>query len=131
LNGKLLDAVTGLDVIAQISGNLAQKQPGEVIIDVGGIGYQVLIPLNVFYHLPDIGAPMSLQIHTHVREDALQLFGFRDLAEKQVFLLLMGVSGIGPKLALNILSGIPADELARALKHGDQLRLVSIPGVGK
>lgn len=118
-------------MIAQISGKLAQKQPGEVVIDVGGIGYQVLIPLNVFYHLPDIGAPMSLQIHTHVREDALQLFGFRDLAEKQVFLLLMGVSGIGPKLALNILSGIPADELARALRNGDQVRLVSIPGVGK
>ena len=118
-------------MIAQISGKLAQKQPGEVVIDVGGIGYQVLIPLNVFYHLPDIGAPMSLQIHTHVREDALQLFGFHDLAEKQVFLLLMGVSGIGPKLALNILSGIPADELARALRNGDQVRLVSIPGVGK
>jgi Holliday junction DNA helicase RuvA len=74
---------------------------------------------------------MSLQIHTHVREDALQLFGFHDLAEKQVFLLLMGVSGIGPKLALNILSGIPAEELARALRNGDQVRLVSIPGVGK
>jgi len=121
----------GLDVIAQLSGTLAQKQPGEVVIDVGGVGYLVLIPLNVFYHLPDIGSPMTLQIHTHVREDALQLFGFRDPAEKQVFLLLMNVSGIGPKLALNILSGIPAEELARALKNGDQLRLVSIPGVGK
>lgn len=118
-------------MIAQISGKLAQKQPGEVIVDVGGVGYLVFIPLNVFYHLPDIGAPMSLQIHTHVREDALQLFGFRDLAEKQVFLLLMGVSGIGPKLALNILSGIPADELARALRDGNQVRLVSIPGVGR
>ena len=118
-------------MIAQISGKLAQKLPGEVVIDVGGIGYLVLIPLNVFYHLPDIGAPMSLQIHTHVREDALQLFGFRDAAEKQVFLLLMGVSGIGPKLALNILSGIPAEDLARALRNGDQVRLVSIPGVGR
>ena len=118
-------------MIAQISGKLAQKLPGEVVIDVGGIGYLVLIPLNVFYHLPDIGAPMSLQIHTHVREDALQLFGFSDLAEKQVFLLLMGVSGIGPKLALNILSGIPAEDLARALRNGDQIRLVSIPGVGR
>ena len=127
----MVNSVAGLDVIAQISGKLAQKQPGEVVIDVGGVGYLVLIPLNVFYHLPDIGAPMSLQIHTHVREDALQLFGFHDLAEKQVFLLLMGVSGIGPKLALNILSGIPAEELARALRNGDQMRLVSIPGVGK
>ena len=118
-------------MIAQISGKLTQKQPGEVVIDVGGVGYLVFIPLNVFYRLPDLGAPMSLQIHTHVREDALQLFGFHDLAEKQVFLLLMGVSGIGPKLALNILSGIPAEELARALRNGDQVRLVSIPGVGK
>ena len=118
-------------MIAQISGKLAQKQPGEVVIDVGGVGYLVFIPLNVFYRLPDLGAPMSLQIHTHVREDALQLFGFHDLAEKQVFLLLMGVSGIGPRLALNILSGIPAEELAKALRNGDQVRLVSIPGVGK
>jgi len=118
-------------VIAQISGKLAQKQPGEVVIDVGGVGYLVFIPLNVFYHLPDVGAPMSLQIHTHVREDALQLFGFHDLGEKQVFLLLMGVSGIGPKLALNILSGIAAEDLARALRNGDQVRLVAIPGVGR
>ena len=118
-------------MIAQISGKLAQKQPGEVVIDVGGVGYLVFIPLNVFYRLPDIGAPMSLQIHTHVREDALQLFGFHDAAEKQVFLLLTGVSGIGPKLALNILSGIAAEDLARALKNGDQVRLVAIPGVGR
>lgn len=118
-------------MIAQISGQLAQKLPGEIVVDVGGVGYQVLIPLNVFYRLPDIGAAVSLQIHTHVRDDALLLFGFHDVGEKQVFLLLTGVSGIGPKLALNILSGIPADELARALKDGDQVRLVAIPGVGK
>jgi Holliday junction DNA helicase RuvA len=118
-------------VIAQISGQLAQKLPGEIVIDVGGVGYQVFIPLNVFYRLPDIGAAVSLQIHTHVREDSLQLFGFHDVGEKQVFLLLTGVSGIGPRLALNILSGIPAEELARALKGGDQVRLVAIPGVGK
>jgi Holliday junction DNA helicase RuvA len=118
-------------VIAQISGTLAQKVPGEIIVDVGGVGYQVLIPLNVFYQLPEIGAPVSLQIHTHVREDALQLFGFNDRAEKQIFLLLISVSGIGPKLAVNILSGIPAEELARALREADQLRLVAIPGVGR
>ena len=118
-------------MIAQISGTLAQKIPGEIIIDVGGVGYQVLIPLSVFYQLPEIGASVSLQIYTHVREDALQLFGFTDLAEKQVFLLLISVSGIGPKLAVNILSGIPAEELARALKEGDQVRLVAIPGVGR
>jgi Holliday junction DNA helicase RuvA len=118
-------------VIAQISGTLAQKIPGEVIIDVGGVGYQVLIPLSVFYQLPEIGASVSMQIYTHVREDALQLFGFNDPAEKQVFLLLISVSGIGPKLAVNILSGIPAEELARALREGDQVRLVAIPGVGR
>jgi Holliday junction DNA helicase RuvA len=118
-------------VIAQISGTLAQKIPGEIIVDVGGVGYQVLIPLNVFYQLPEIGASVSMQIYTHVREDALQLFGFNDFAEKQVFLLLISVSGIGPKLAVNILSGIPAEELARALREGDQVRLVAIPGVGR
>ena len=118
-------------MIAQISGTLAHKVPGEVVVDVGGVGYQVFIPLNVFYRLPQIGKSIRLYIHTHLREDALQLFGFQEPEEKQVFLLLNGVAGIGPKLAVNILSGIPADELARAIKEGDQLRLVSIPGVGR
>jgi Holliday junction DNA helicase RuvA len=118
-------------VIAHISGALAQKIPGEIVVDVGGVGYQVFIPLNVFYRLPEIGSAVSLQIYTHVREDALQLFGFQDPAEKQLFLLLLGVSGIGPRLAINILSGIPAQELSRALKEGDQVRLVAIPGVGR
>jgi|SRR5919109_189131 Holliday junction DNA helicase RuvA len=124
-------SLSNFQVIAQISGTLAQKIPGEIVVDVGGVGYQVLIPLNVFYQLPEIGAAISLQIYTHIREDALQLFGFNDLAEKQVFLLLISVSGIGPKLAVNILSGIPAEELARALKEGDQVRLIAIPGVGR
>jgi Holliday junction DNA helicase RuvA len=118
-------------VIAQISGTVADKMPGEVVVDVGGIGYQVFIPLNVFYRLPPVGGAVTLYIHTHLREDALQLFGFHQPEEKQVFLLLNSVAGIGPKLAVNILSGIPADELSRALKDGDQLRLLSIPGVGK
>jgi len=118
-------------VIAQLNGRLAQKLPGEIVVDVAGVGYQVFIPFNVFYLLPEIGSDITLQIHTHLREDALQLFGFRDLAEKQVFLLLNSVTGIGPKLALNILSGIPAEDLSRALREGDQVRLVSIPGVGK
>lgn len=118
-------------MIAQISGTLAQKIPGEVVVDVGGVGYQVLIPLNVFYRLPEVGALISLQIYTHVREDALQLFGFHDTEEKQLFLLLISVSGIGPKLAVNILSGIAAEDLARALKESDQARLVAIPGVGR
>jgi holliday junction DNA helicase RuvA len=118
-------------VIAHISGTLAQKIPGEAVVDVGGVGYQIFIPLNVFYRLPEIGASVSLQIHTHVREDALQLFGFQDHEEKQLFLLLINVSGIGPKLAVNILSGIAAEDLARALKEADQARLVAIPGVGR
>ena len=118
-------------MIAHIGGTLAQKIPGEAVVDVSGVGYQVFIPLNVFYRLPEIGAPVSLQIYTHVREDALQLFGFQEPAEKQLFLLLLGVSGIGPKLAVNILSGIAAEELSRALKEGDQVRLVAIPGVGR
>lgn len=118
-------------MIAHISGTLAQKVPGEAVVDVGGVGYQVFIPLNVFYRLPEVGASVSLQIYTHVREDALQLFGFQDYGEKQLFLLLLGVSGIGPKLAVNILSGIAAEDLSRALKEGDQVRLVAIPGVGR
>lgn len=118
-------------MIAHISGTLAQKIPGEIVVDVNGVGYQISIPLNVFYRLPEIGGPVSLQVYTHVREDTLQLFGFQDGAEKQIFLLLTAVSGIGPKLAVNILSGISAEDLARALKEGDQVRLVGIPGVGR
>ena len=118
-------------MIAQIRGILAQKAPGEVIVDVGGVGYQVFIPLTVFYKLPEPGSEVALQIHTHLREDALQLFGFHEPQDKQVFLLLTSVAGIGPRLAINILSGIPAAELKAAIKTGDQLRLISIPGVGK
>jgi Holliday junction DNA helicase RuvA len=105
--------------------------PGEIVVDVGGVGYQIHIPLNVFYSMPEIGAPVRLYIHTHVREDALQLFGFQEARDKQIFMLLNGVAGIGPKLAVNILSGISADELAQAIREGDQLRLVAIPGVGR
>ncbi|HXG51641.1 MAG TPA: Holliday junction branch migration protein RuvA [candidate division Zixibacteria bacterium] len=118
-------------MIAQINGTLAHKIPGEVIVDVGGVGYQIFIPLNVFYGLPEVGATVRFYVHTHLREDALQLFGFQEPVEKQVFLMLNEVAGIGPRLAINILSGIPADELVRAVREGDQLRLLSIPGVGK
>ncbi len=118
-------------MIAKISGSLVHKEPGEVIVDVGGVGYQLFISLGVFYRLPEMGAPVSLFVHTHVREDALHLFGFLEYEEKQTFLLMNGVSGIGPKLAIGILSGIPSRELVRALREGDQVRLVSIPGVGK
>ena len=118
-------------MIAKISGTLDHKVPGEAIVDVGGVGYQLFISLGVFYRLPEVGAPVSLYVHTHLREDALQLFGFLDQEEKQAFLLMNGVSGIGPKLALSILSGIPSKDLIRALRDGDQVRLLSVPGVGK
>ena len=118
-------------MIAKVRGTLEHKTPGEVIVDVGGVGYQLFTALSVFYRLPEVGEPVTLLVYTHVREDALQLFGFFDPAEKQAFVLLTGVSGIGPRLALNILSGMAAGELLGALRDGDVARLVSIPGVGK
>lgn len=118
-------------MIAKVRGTLEHKTPGEVIVDVGGVGYQLFTALSVFYRLPEVGEPVTLLAYTHVREDALQLFGFFDPAEKQAFVLLTGVSGIGPRLALNILSGMAAGELLGALRDGDVARLVSIPGVGK
>jgi len=118
-------------MIAQLAGILASKSPEEVVVDVQGVGYQVLLSLHSFYKLPESGQAVRLLIHTHVREDALQLFGFGDRGERDLFLLLLGVAGVGPKLALNILSGMPAEELVEALDAGDVPRLVSIPGVGK
>jgi Holliday junction DNA helicase RuvA len=118
-------------MIAQLSGVLAHKSPEQLVVDVHGVGYQVLVSLNSFYRLPELGAAVQLHIHTHVREDSLQLFGFLERPEKELFLLLLGVSGIGPRLALNILSGTSADELHAALEAGDLVRLVAIPGVGK
>ncbi len=110
---------------------LAYKSPEHLVVDVHGVGFQVLVPLNSFYRLPEVGAPVRLLVHTHVREDTLQLFGFLDREERALFLLLLGVSGIGPRLALNILSGTPTQELETALAAGDVVRLVGIPGVGK
>jgi Holliday junction DNA helicase RuvA len=118
-------------MIAQLAGSLAYKSPEHLVVDVQGVGYQVLVSLNSFYRLPEPGAPVRLIIHTHVREDALQLYGFIDREEKELFLLLTSVSGIGPRLALNILSGTPTNELLEALEAGDLVRLVAIPGVGK
>ncbi len=118
-------------MIAKVRGTLDHKAPGEVVVDVGGVGYQLFTALSVFYRLPEVGEPVSLLVYTHVREDAIQLFGFFDPAEKQAFTLLTGVSGIGPRLALNILSGLAAGELLAALRDGDVARLVSIPGIGK
>jgi len=118
-------------MIAQLAGALAYKSPEHLVVDVQGVGYQVLVSLNSFYRLPEPGDPVRLLIHTHVREDALQLYGFIDREEKELFLLLTSVSGIGPRLALNILSGRPTTELLDALEAGDLVRLVAIPGVGK
>jgi len=118
-------------MIAQLAGALAYKSPEQLVVDVHGVGYQVFVSLNSFYRLPEPGNPVSLLIHTHVREDSIQLFGFSDQVEKELFLLLLGVSGIGPRLALNILSGTPTQELQAALEAGDLVRLVAIPGIGK
>lgn len=101
------------------------------MVDVGGVGYQVFVSLQTYTELPPEGSPIELLTYTHVREDALQLFGFRESGERTLFVLLKEVSGIGPRLALNILSGMPAGDLRQALRDGDLARLVAIPGVGK
>ena len=118
-------------MIAHIQGRLHFKSPENLIIDVDGVGYQVHVPLTTFYELPDVGNTVALHIHTHVREDALQLYGFQAQEEKALFIRLMGVAGIGPRLAVNILSGISPAELAECLGQGDLARLISIPGVGR
>ena len=118
-------------MIAQLSGKLIYKQPNTVIIDVGGVGYDVTIPVSTFYELGEPGADVSLRIHTHVREDAIQLFGFWTAREKELFLKLTSVSGVGPKLGITMLSGMPAGELITAITSNDLVRLTSIPGVGR
>ncbi|MBN1847381.1 MAG: Holliday junction branch migration protein RuvA [Deltaproteobacteria bacterium] len=118
-------------MIAHLKGILFKKTPGSMIIDNGGIGYEVFVPLSTFYALPDEAEKVSLHIYTHVREDALVLFGFQTTLEKKIFTLLIAVSGIGPRLAINILSGIGPSELLEAIAGGDAVRLQAIPGVGK
>jgi len=118
-------------MIAQLSGTLLQKSPQQVVIDVGGVGYRVMVSLTSFSQLPDAGAPVTIYTHTHLREDQLALFGFTTREEKAVFQKLIGISGVGPKSALTILSGIPAMELVAAIGREDVLRLQSIPGIGK
>ncbi|TRZ98003.1 MAG: Holliday junction branch migration protein RuvA [Nitrospiraceae bacterium] len=118
-------------MIASLTGRLASKHPGGVVIDVQGVGYDVLIPLSTYYRLPDPEQPVSLTIHTHVREDAIQLFGFSTQREKDAFLMLLGVSGIGPKLALSVISSLSVDDLAAAIRTDDQKTLASVPGIGK
>jgi holliday junction DNA helicase RuvA len=118
-------------MIAFLNGILFTKTPHRIVIDNGGIGYEVFVPLSTFYALPDKQERVSLHIYTHVREDALMLFGFQTILEKQLFALLISVSGIGPKLATNILSGIGPEELLEAMARGDAAKMQSIPGVGK
>ncbi len=118
-------------MIGQLRGKLLAKRPNLLLVDVGGVGYEVTIPLTSFYELPDEGNEVTLKVHTHVREDALLLFGFRSRREKDFFLKLIATSGIGPKLAITILSGARVEELAAAVAEGNVGRLTSIPGVGR
>lgn len=118
-------------MIAHITGKLIQKQPNSVVIDVGGVGYELTVPLSTFYDLGDPGAEVSLRAYTYVREDALQLFGFRTEREKRLFLLMISVTGIGPKLAITALSGMSAEELIHAIRTENLAKLVGVPGVGK
>ena len=118
-------------MIAQLTGKLAQKQPNTIIIDVGGVGYEVTIPVSTFYELGEPGTEVSLRIHTNVREDAIQLYGFWTAREKALFLQLTSVTGIGPKLAITMLSGMVARELIQAIRNNDLARLTTIPGVGR
>ncbi len=118
-------------MIARLSGKLIEKQPGQIVIDVGGVGYLVSIPLSAYYDLGEEGDDVSLHIYTHVKEDTLSLFGFANSKEKSLFQLLIQISGIGPKLGITILSGLPAEDLARAVTQEDLVRLTGIPGIGK
>jgi len=118
-------------MIAFLRGKLLEKHPNQVIVDTGGVGYDVAIPISTFSGLPDRGAEVALRIHTHVREDALALFGFLTAEEKALFEKLIAVSGIGPKLAITVLSGLATPDLIDAIRGSRVEQLVRIPGVGK
>src|SRR5215467_15650793 len=118
------------DMIALLTGRLAFKAPTHLALDVQGVGYEVFIPLSTYYGLPNLNETASLSIHTHVREDAIQLFGFLTSQEKDAFVLLTSVSGIGPKLALSILSALPVSELVSAIQSEDVEKLTTVPGIG-
>jgi Holliday junction DNA helicase RuvA len=118
-------------MIALLRGVLLEKHPNQAIVDAGGVGYDVTIPVSTYTQLPDSGAEVRLRIHTHVREDALALYGFLTQDEKSLFERLIGVSGIGPKLAVTILSGLAAPDLIQGIRTGDIAKLVRIPGIGK
>ncbi|MBI3604112.1 MAG: Holliday junction branch migration protein RuvA [Nitrospirae bacterium] len=118
-------------MIASLTGRLAFKAPSHITLDVQGVGYEVFIPLSTFYALPDLNESASLSIHTHLRDDAIQLFGFLTSHEKDAFILLTGISGIGPKLALSVLSSLNMPDFVSAVQTGDIDKLATVPGIGK
>ena len=118
-------------MIALLTGRLAFKALSHLALDVQGVGYEVFIPLSTYYNLPNVQDSLTLSIHTHVREDAIQLFGFSTPQEKDAFVLLLSVSGIGPKSALGILSALPVSDLVSAIQSGDVEKLETVPGIGK
>ncbi len=118
-------------MIAHLSGTLLSKNPNSVIVDVSGVGYEVSIPVSTFYELEDTGTNVKLRIYTHVKEDALQLYGFKTARERELFINFISVSGIGPKIGIALLSGMSADELIASIKTNNLARLTLIPGVGK
>jgi holliday junction DNA helicase RuvA len=118
-------------MIAHLSGTLLSKQPNSVIVDVGGVGYELIIPVSTFYELEDTGANTQLRVYTHVREEALQLYGFKTARERELFLQIISVSGIGPKIAITLLSGMNANEIIASIRTNNLARLTSIPGVGR
>ena len=118
-------------MIAFLRGRIQDKQPNRIVVDVNGVGYDVAVPLSTFYGLGEPGSEISLRVHTHVREDALALYGFATALEQDLFERLISISGIGPKLALAVLSGIEPADLVRAVERADVARLTAIPGVGK
>ncbi len=118
-------------MIAFLRGLVLEKHPNQVIVDTGGVGYDLTIPVSTYTALPDAGKEVSLRVHTHVREDAIALFGFHTATEKALFEKLISVSGIGPKLAVTVLSGLAASDLIEAIRSGDIQTLVRVPGIGK
>ena len=118
-------------MIGRLRGRLLERAPEHIVVDAGGVGYQLSISLNCFYRLPAVGDEIDLRVYTHVREDALQLFGFLDERERALFLLLIQVATIGPRVALGMLSGMEAEDLEEALSEGDTRRLTAVPGIGQ
>jgi Holliday junction DNA helicase RuvA len=118
-------------MIGRLAGTVLEKHPNRIIVDVNGVGYELLVPLSTFYGLGEAGAPVTLRVHTHVREDLIALYGFASELEQDLFERLISISGIGPKLALAVLSGIDPSDLVRAIRSQDVARLTRIPGVGK